>query len=99
MTFLPQARLWTGLGRNLTAAKVLVADLTSRNPNVLMSWDCSCLEKAGRLISSNEDDIPFDVRHIRVIYYDTNDPFWGDKLIAKSGGEHPFSNQNQTRQF
>jgi hypothetical protein len=35
------------------------------------------------LISSNEEDVPFDVRHVRVIYYDLTDPFWGDKLIAK----------------
>jgi hypothetical protein len=35
------------------------------------------------LVSSNEADVPFDVRHVRVIYYDVSDPFWGDKLIAK----------------
>jgi hypothetical protein len=35
------------------------------------------------LISSNEGDVPFDVRHVRVIYYEMSDPFWGDKLIAK----------------
>ena len=35
------------------------------------------------LVSSNEDDVPFDVRHIRVIYYDVSDPFWGEKLITK----------------
>jgi hypothetical protein len=31
----------------------------------------------------NEADVPFDVRHVRVIYYDINNLFWGDKLIAK----------------
>ena len=31
-------------------------------------------------ISANIDDVPFDLRHIRFIIYDTNDPFWGDKL-------------------
>jgi len=35
------------------------------------------------LVSSNEGDVPFDVRHVRVIYYDVTDPFWGEKLIAK----------------
>lgn len=33
--------------------------------------------------ASNESDVPFDVRHIRVIYYDKDDPFWGDKLMKK----------------
>ena len=28
-------------------------------------------------------DVPFDVSHVRVIYYDLNDPFWGSKLIDK----------------
>lgn len=27
--------------------------------------------------------MPFDLKHIRVIYYDRNDPFWGTKLIDK----------------
>ena len=27
-------------------------------------------------VSSNEVDVPFDLKHIRVIYYDVTDPFW-----------------------
>ena len=27
--------------------------------------------------------VPFDLRHVRVIYYDMRDPFWGAKLIEK----------------
>jgi hypothetical protein len=41
------------------------------------------LEKPVVLVSSNEADIPFDLKHIRVIYYDVNDPFWGSKLMDK----------------
>jgi hypothetical protein len=26
---------------------------------------------------------PFDLKHIRVIYYDVTDPFWGTKLLDK----------------
>ena len=26
---------------------------------------------------------PFDLKHIRVIYYNVSDPFWGEKLIEK----------------
>jgi hypothetical protein len=73
-------QIWTGLQR----AKVLVAELTGRNPNVLYELGLAhALHKPVVLISSNEADVPFDVRHVRVIYYDVNDPFWGDKLIAK----------------
>ena len=31
----------------------------------------------------NEPDVPFDIRHVRVIYYDVNDHFGETKLIAK----------------
>jgi hypothetical protein len=41
------------------------------------------LHKPVVLISSNEAGVPFDVRHVRVIYYELTDPFWGEKLIAK----------------
>ncbi|MNJ81170.1 hypothetical protein D3C77_798460 [compost metagenome] len=34
-------------------------------------------------MSSREEDVPFDLQHIRVIYYDLTDPFWGAKLIEK----------------
>jgi hypothetical protein len=77
-------QIWAGLKR----AKVLVAELTGRNPNVLYELGLAhALHKPVVLVSSNEPDVPFDVRHVRVIYYDVNDPFWGDKLIAKSGRE------------
>ena len=70
--------------RGITSAKVLVAELTTRNPNVFYELGLAhALKKPVVLISSNEEDVPFDVRHIRVIYYDTTDPFWGDKLLAK----------------
>jgi len=70
--------------RGINDAKVLVAELTSRNPNVF--YELGLAHALGRpvvLVSSTEEDVPFDLRHIRVIYYDTTDPFWGQKLIDK----------------
>ena len=68
-------QVWTGI----RAARVLVAELTSRNPNVFYELGLAhALKKPVVLVSSNEADVPFDVRHIRVIYYDVNDPFWGE---------------------
>ena len=73
-------QIWTGI----TAAKVLVAELTGRNPNVFYELGLAhALSKPVVLVSSNQEDVPFDLQHIRVIYYDMRDPFWGDKLIAK----------------
>jgi len=41
------------------------------------------LKKPVVLVCSNEQDVPFDLKHIRVIYYDVYDPFGGNKLIEK----------------
>jgi hypothetical protein len=73
-------QIWNGIN----AAKVLVADLTSRNPNVYYELGLAhALHKPVVLISNNQEDVPFDLNHIRVIYYDMTDPFWGQKLVDK----------------
>jgi hypothetical protein len=73
-------QIWDGIN----AAKVLVAEMTNRNPNAFYELGLAhALEKPVVLISSNEDDVPFDLKHIRVIYYNVSDPFWGEKLIEK----------------
>ena len=84
-------QIWSGIH----VAKVLVAELTGRNPNVFYELGLAhALQKPVVLVSSNEKDVPFDVQHIRVIYYDTLDPFWGDKLIAKIAENVPSAIQN-----
>jgi hypothetical protein len=73
-------QVWSGI----RAARVLVAELTTRNPNVFYELGLAhALQKPVVLVSSNEEDVPFDLKHIRVIYYDVNDPFWGSKLLEK----------------
>lgn len=70
--------------RGIRQAKVLVAELTTKNPNVFYELGIAhALEKPVVLVSSNEEDVPFDLRQIRVILYDKDDPFWGQKLIDK----------------
>jgi len=70
--------------RGINEAKVLVAELTSRNPNVFYELGLAhAYRKPVVLVSSSDDDVPFDLRHIRIIYYDVTDPFWGPKLIDK----------------
>ncbi len=63
---------------------MLIAELTSRNPNVYYELGLAhALRKPVVLVCSNEEDVPFDLKHIRVIYYEMHDPFWGEKLIDK----------------
>ena len=58
------------------------ATTASRNPNVIYELGLAyALKKPVVLVPSNEGDVPFDLRHIRVIIYDTTDPFWGNKLL------------------
>jgi hypothetical protein len=73
-------QVWNGIN----AAKVLVAELTTRNPNVFYELGLAhAMKKPVVLVSAKEEDVPFDLQHIRVIYYDMSDPFWGNKLIEK----------------
>lgn len=73
-------QIWSGI----QSAKVLVAVLTDRNPNVFYELGLAhALNKPVVLVSSNEKDVPFDLHHIRVIYYDLTDPFWGSQLMDK----------------
>jgi hypothetical protein len=88
-------QIWDGIN----AAKVLVAELTSRNPNVFYELGLAhALDKPVVLISSNEDDVPFDLKHIRVIYYNVSDPFWGQKLIEKVPENILSANENRPGQ-
>jgi hypothetical protein len=73
-------QIWRGINN----AKVLIAELTTRNPNVFYELGIAhALQKPVVLVAANEPDVPFDLKHIRVIYYDVQDPFWGSKLIDK----------------
>lgn len=73
-------QVWSGIN----SATVLVAELTTRNPNVFYELGLAhALKKPVVLVSSNEEDVPFDLKYIRVIYYDVTDPFWGTKLLDK----------------
>ncbi len=62
-------------------AKIILADLTGKNPNVFYELGLAhALSKPALLISESMDDVPFDLRHLRVITYDKNDLEWGKKL-------------------
>jgi hypothetical protein len=65
-------------------AKLLLADLTGKNPNVFYELGLAhALAKPAILVSESMDDIPFDLRALRIIVYDKNDPRWGELLQQK----------------
>lgn len=62
-------------------AKMILADLSNKNPNVFYELGLAhALAKPAILITQTIDDIPFDLRSLRIIDYDKNLPNWGETL-------------------
>jgi hypothetical protein len=62
-------------------SKILLADLTGKNANVFYELGLAhAASKPVVFTTANLQDVPFDLRHLRVIAYDISDPFWGEKL-------------------
>ena len=62
-------------------ARLVVAELSGRNPNVM--YEIGLAHAIGKpiiLMTRNEADVPFDLRALRYLYYDPNNPFWGNDL-------------------
>ncbi len=59
--------IWSGI----QAAEIVIADLTGKNPNVMYELGlCHALWKKVVLLSQIRDDVPFDLRAWRVLWYD-----------------------------
>ncbi|MCK4394533.1 toll/interleukin-1 receptor domain-containing protein [Candidatus Bipolaricaulota bacterium] len=57
--------------RSIERARLVVADLTGRNPNVFYEVGIAhTLNKEVLLLSQSMSDVPFDLRHRRVLVYD-----------------------------
>ena len=55
---------------SICTARLIVADVTSRNPNVFYELGiCHTLGKEVVVITQNRDDVPFDIRHRRFLEY------------------------------
>lgn len=58
--------VWLAIGE----AEIIIADCTGRNPNVFYEVGLAhALSKETILITRDLDDIPFDLRHLRIIAY------------------------------
>lgn len=66
------------------SAKLILADLSGKNPNVFYELGLAhALAKPAILVTESMDDVPFDLRALRVLQYDKNQPRWGEQLQEK----------------
>ncbi len=62
-------------------AKLLLADLSGKNANVFYELGLAHADRKPVVFtSSNTEDVPFDLRHLRVIIYDIREPEWAARL-------------------
>lgn len=62
-------------------AKILLADLTDRNANVFYELGLAhAARKPVVFTTPKVEDVPFDLRHLRVILYDVREPEWANLL-------------------
>jgi hypothetical protein len=85
-------------------AKLLLADLSGKNPNVFYELGLAHAAKKPVVFTASQvEDVPFDLRHLRVIIYEVREPEWANRLqksvtdylrnAAKEPGKsipHPF---------
>lgn len=73
------ADLWSAI----VSSAAVIAELTTRNPNVLYELGLAhAIRKPAVLLAQTVEDIPFDLKHIRTILYDTTQPDWAERLRA-----------------
>ena len=62
--------IMTDIWKSIRQSKLVVADLTGRNPNVFYELGLAhAIQKPVILLSQNISDVPFDLRHLPVIIY------------------------------
>jgi hypothetical protein len=62
-------------------AKLLLADLSGKNPNAFYELGLAhAAIKPVVFTASEVNDVPFDLRHLRVIIYDIREPEWATRL-------------------
>ena len=74
-------RIMDDIWSSIRSCRFVLAELTGKNPNVLYEIELAhAIGKPVIVITRNGDDVPFDLKDLRYLFYDVNDPFWGENL-------------------
>jgi nucleoside 2-deoxyribosyltransferase len=66
---------------SIKKSDVILAEITGRNPNVMYEMGVAyAWKKPIVILSQTMEDVPFDLRHYRVLIYKTIEPNWPSKL-------------------
>lgn len=69
------------INEGIVNADLILCEMTGRSPNVFYELGLAhAVGKPAILLSRKSDDIPFDLRHVRVILYETEKAGWEDRL-------------------
>ena len=78
--FLPRPII-LDIQQSILDADLILCEMSDRNPNVFYELGLAhAIGKPAILVSRKEDDIPFDLRHIRTILYDYTQAGWEENL-------------------
>jgi hypothetical protein len=70
----PSGQIFPALLRLIVQARVIVANISGRNPNVFYELGIAhAIDKLVILIAQSKSDVPFDVAAKRIIFYDNNE--------------------------
>lgn len=76
-----QQRIMDDIWGSIRSCRFIIAELTGRNPNVLYEVGLAhAIGKPVIIMTRNEEDVPFDLKNLRYLFYDINDPYWGENL-------------------
>jgi nucleoside 2-deoxyribosyltransferase len=77
-------RIMDDIWKSIRASRFVIAELTGKNPNVF--YEVGLAQAVGKpviIITRDENDVPFDLKALRYLYYDVQNPFWGEDLKTR----------------
>lgn len=73
--------IMSDIWKALRSARIVIAELTGKNTNVF--YELGLAHAVGKpviIVTKKQDDVPFDLKALRNLHYNTEDPSWGETL-------------------